>query len=226
MNAVVSDSVTTIITAAISSITVLLSIWYREYLQRKNKQKNTISPSDRSMFYLEMDKVCSSIRISSRASASYIAYFHNGGVFSNGITMDKFTVVGEDYNDQMKIGYKKIYSGTMINYIAYAYHRLLMNNRYYACTGLPCGSECLKDKGLECKKGNDVVSDLSFRHDLIKRGAAAIRMFLIKDPVSDKPIGFFALEFGESFNFSSLDTSEIWKHETKLARLLNMTVLT
>lgn len=220
------ETITTIIVAIISSFTVLISIWYRQYLQEKTKEKSTLSVEDKSMFYLEMDKVCNRIRITTKADGSYLAYFHNGGTFSNGISMDKFTVVGEDYNERIKSSsYKKIYYSTMINYISYAYHRLLINNRYYACTGLPCGTNCMRDLGGDCKNGQDITSDLSFRNDLIKRRISSIKMYLIKDPVSDKPIGFFALEYIDRDDSSSMNDSEIWKHQNRLAKLLNMTVL-
>lgn len=220
------DATTAIITAIISSITVFLSIWYTQHLQNKNKKINRISMEDKSMFYLEMDKTCSVIRESLNADGSYLAYFHNGGVFSNGISMDKFTVVGEDYNQYIKLSsYKKAYYATMINYISYAYHRLLNNSRYFACTGLPCGDSCHQMKEGTCNNDQDIVADISFRNDLIKRKVSSIFMYLIKDPVTDKPIGFFALEYISKYTMTELDETRIWKHQNKLSRLLNMTVL-
>lgn len=203
-----TDTVTTIITATISSITVLIAIWYKDYLNKRNAIKNTISREDKSMFYLEMDKTCNLIRESLKADGSYLAYFHNGGVFTNGITMDKFTVVGEDYNEIIHCqSYKKWYYATMINYISYGYHRLLTTGRY--------GAFNIED-----------VSDLSFKNDLIKRKIKSFYMFLIKDPVTDKPVGFFSLEYINSFDLPKFHESEIWKHQNKLSRLLSMTVLT
>lgn len=221
------EAITTIIVAVISSITVLSSMWYKDYLQRRHKQKNTISLEDKSVYYLEMDRVCSRIRLNTKADGAYLAYFHNGGVFSNGISMDKFTVVGEDYNEAVKATtYKKSYNSTMINYMSYAYHRLLTSSRYYACTGLPCGSKCSKELGSECTKEQGIVSDLSFRHDLIRRNISSIHMYLIKDPVSEKPIGFLSLEFIKSNDTKLIDESGVWKYQNRLAKLLNMTVLT
>lgn len=221
-----TEAMTALITASISSVTVIVSIWFTDYIKRRPKKGTIISPEDRSMFYLEMDKTCNLIRESLEADGSYLAYFHNGGFFGNGISMDKFTVVGEDYNQYVKLSsYKKAYSATMINYISYAYHRLLTNNRYYACTGLPCGTECRKENGLECKDKQDVVADLSFRNDLLKRKISSLYMYIIKDPVTDKPIGFFALEYISKYIMTDADESKVWKHQNKLSRLLNMTVL-
>lgn len=221
-----NEAFVTVITALISSITVLLSIWFKDFISNRNTKRNTLKPEDKSMFYLEMDKTCNLIRESLDADGSYLAYFHNGGTFGNGISMDKFTVVGEDYNEYIKASsYKKHYYATMINYMAYAYHRLLINNRYYACTGIPCGNACLVEGGGSCKEDQDIVADLSFKNDLIKRRVSSIYMYLIKDPVSDKPIGFFALEYISKYVMTDPDESKVWKHQNKLSKLLNMTVL-
>lgn len=203
------DAYTAIITSVLSSVTVLASIWYKDYyIARKLKAKsNAISMQDKSMFYLEMDKTCGVIREALYADGTYLAYFHNGGVFANGIAMDKFTVVGEDYNEKIHCSnYKKTYYATMINYMSYAYHRLLTNNRYY----VPIVAD---------------VSDLSFKDDLSRRKVSSMYMFLIKDPITDKPIGFFAVEYVKPYTFDKINESEIWKHQNKLSRLLNMTVL-
>jgi hypothetical protein len=69
------------------------------------------------------------------------------------------------------------------------------------------------------------MSDLSFKSDLTKRNITSIYMFLIKDPISDKPIGFFGLEYILKFDMPKFNESEIWKHQNKLSKLLNMTVL-
>ena len=216
---------TAILTVVISSITVILSVWYKDYLSKRPKHI-PVSMEDKSMFYLEMDKTCSLIRESLNADGSYLAYFHNGGMFANGIAMDKFTVVGEDYNQYIKTSsYKKMYYATMINYISYAYHRLLTTNRYTACSGLPCGSDCLSDAGKSCVFNLDIVADLSFKNDLLKRKISSVHMFLMKDPVTDKPIGFFTLEYINKYIMTDLDESKIWKYQNKLSNLLNMTVL-
>lgn len=192
-----------ILPVIVSSITVILAIWYKDKLLNKRKKLN---PEDKSVFYLEMDKICASIRRSLNANGTYLAYFHNGGTFTNGINMDKFTVVGEDYDDQIRSSsYKRTYYATMINYIAYAYHRLLIDNRYY----IP--------------STESLTVDLSLKADLCKRRIVSSYMFLIKDPVKDTPVGFFVVEYMNHTELSN--ESEIWKYQNKLSKLLNMTVL-
>lgn len=202
-----STTITAITTAIISAITVIFSIWYKDYLTRKYKDRHTVNTKDKSMFYIEMDKTCSTIRKLVNADGSYLAYFHNGGTFNNGISMDKFTVVGEDYNTALKDSYyKKLYYATMINYMSFTYHKLIIENKYAVAfvNNLP---------------------DLSFKNDLIKRGVKSILLFLIKDPITEKPIGFFALEFVNYVDVSKIEEGDIWKYQNKLSRLLNMTVL-
>lgn len=200
------STITALLTALLSAATVIFVTWYKDYLSKKGKSK--ISIEDKSMFYLEMDKTCSVIRKSLNADGAYLAYFHNGGSFANGITMDKFTVVGEDYNEFIRCqSYKKVYYATMINYVSYAYHRLLLDNRYYI-------------------SNVDDSPDLSYKNDLIKRKVTSAYMFLIKDPITDKPIGFFVIEYISKYDMTKVDEVEIWKHQNNLSKLLNMTVLT
>ena len=182
-----------VLPVVVSSITVILAIWYKDKLIKK---KHKITIQDKSTFYLEMDKICASIRKSLHANGTYLAYFHNGGTFANGINMDKFTVVGEDYDDHIN---------TNSYYMAYAYRRLLIDNRYY-----------INDI-------NDLSIDLSLKADLMKRKVTSTYMFLIKDPLKDTPIGFCVVEFINKVELSN--ESEIWKYQNKLYKLLNMTVL-
>lgn len=207
MNQALLSLLTGVTVAVISSITVLGAIWYKAHLDNNFKRLRNPSAEDKSMFYLEMDKVCNDIRESVKADGAYLAYFHNGGVFENGITMDKFTVVGEDYNDKVKcLSYKKLYSQTMITFMSYAYHRLVVNNRYCATT-------------------IDDVSDLSLKSDLVRRKVNSLYMYSIKNPVNDKPLGFFAVEYVDIYTMPELQETEVWKQQNKIARLLNMTVL-
>lgn len=87
---------TAIIVAIITSISTIAGIYLKEWLFPKRKeQKLTIEKSN---CYIELDKICASIRDTIHANAVYIAYFHNGSHFINGVEMDKYTVVGEDYD--------------------------------------------------------------------------------------------------------------------------------
>lgn len=95
---------TAIIVAIITSISTIAGIYLKEWLFPKRKeQKLTIEKSN---CYIELDKICASIRDTIHANAVYIAYFHNGGHFINSVEMDKYTVVGEDY-DCCVVSYKK-----------------------------------------------------------------------------------------------------------------------
>lgn len=94
---------TAIIVAIITSISTIAGIYLKEWLFPKRKeQKLTIEKSN---CYIELDKICASIRDTIHANAVYIAYFHNGSHFINGVEMDKYTVVGEDY-DCCVVSYK------------------------------------------------------------------------------------------------------------------------
>lgn len=201
------DYVLIILTGLFSTAGVIASGWAGAYFKRRFTKTHTPSMEDKSMCYLEMDKICSAIRTAVKADGSYLAYFHNGGVFSNGIAMDKFTVVGEDYNARVKCtSYKKTYNSTMINYMPYAYHRLLVDNKYLL--------DNVED-----------MPDLSYKSDLNKRKVSSMYMYLIKDSVSDKPIGFFGLEYVDPYVLTSIEEMAIWKQQNRISKLLNITVI-
>ena len=111
---------TAIIVAIITSISTIAGIYLKEWLFPKRKeQKLTIEKSN---CYIELDKICASIRDTIHANAVYIAYFHNGGHFINGVEMDKYTVVGEDY-DCCVVSYKKSFKDVLVNNFPYLFHK-------------------------------------------------------------------------------------------------------
>ena len=119
---------TAIIVAIITSISTIAGIYLKEWLFPKRKeQKLTIEKSN---CYIELDKICASIRDTIHANAVYIAYFHNGGHFINSVEMDKYTVVGEDY-DCCVVSYKKSFKDVLVNNFPYLFHNLLVRNRHY-----------------------------------------------------------------------------------------------
>ena len=85
------------------------------YLSKEHKSKRSrISKLDKSLYYIELDKICFNIRNALKCDGVYIAYFHNGGNFINGISMDKYSVVGEDYSPNLN-SYKAIYKDKLVN---------------------------------------------------------------------------------------------------------------
>ena len=80
------------------------------YLSKEHKSKRSrISKLDKSLYYIEFN-----IRNALKCDGVYIAYFHNGGNFINGISMDKYSVVGEDYSPNLN-SYKAIYKDKLVN---------------------------------------------------------------------------------------------------------------
>ena len=111
---------TAIIVAIITSISTIAGIYLKEWLfPKRREQKLTIEKSN---CYIELDKICASIRDTIHANAVYIAYFHNGGHFINGAEMDKYTVVGEDY-DCCVVSYKKSFKDVLVNNFPYLFHK-------------------------------------------------------------------------------------------------------
>ena len=191
-----------LLTVLITSITTLICVYLKEYLfPKKKQQKLTINKSN---CYIELDRICAAIRDVFKAQSVYIAYFHNGGHFINGVEMDKYTVVGEDYGDDLE-SHKKSGKDILVTNFPYLFHNLLVRNRHYV---------------------DDInehyFHDKCYKDDLKKRKALSAYTFLIKDPISELPLGFISLEFDIVQGFNEDDEAEIWKKQNKIANLLNM----
>ena len=154
----------------ITNLFTLTTIWFREYWIKKQLSKTILSPIDRSDLFIKLTQICGQIREDLKANGVYIAYFHNGDHFKNGMSIDKFTVVAEDYDNKIKGGYIGKYQMITINYINYLYHRLLTDGR------------CYKEDIGEL----DMI-DSNYKEDLIKRKVYSIYSFLFKD-VDEKPV--------------------------------------
>lgn len=176
-------------------------------LSKKDKTKKKHVPTiDKSLYYMELDKISFDIRNTLKAQGVYIAYFHNGGNFINGIPMDKYTVVGEDYTARLT-SYKSQYKDRLVNNFPYLFHNLIANNRHY----INC---VLKDES----------HDKSYKDDLLNRNINSAYTFLIKDPIKKTPLGFISIEYQESDCFDTTKEGIIWKYQNDIANILNMNI--
>ena len=195
-------AIATVVVTIISSLTTLLGVYLKErYFPKVKKQKLSI---DKSTCYIELDKICASIRDIVKANHVYIAYFHNGGHFINGVAMDKYTVVGEDYDIHCK-SVKKSFKDILVNNFPYLFHDLLTRNRHWI--------NVVSDKTMQ---------DKSYKEDLETRHMNSAYTFLIKDPLADTPLGFISLEYNNPNGFDEDNEKYIWKKQNTIAKLLNM----
>lgn len=184
----------------ITNLFTLTTIYLREYWIKKQLSKTILSPIDRSELFIRLTQICGQIRNDLKANGVYIAYFHNGDHFKNGLSIDKFTVVAEDYDNKLKGSYISKYQMITINYINYLYHRLLTDGR------------CYKENIVEL----DMI-DNNYKEDLLKRKIHSSYSFLIKDD-NEKPIGFISLEYISAFEFKREHESYIWKHQLSTSK--------
>lgn len=193
---------TLILVALISSITTLFGTYLKEYFfpQRKKQELTT----HKSNCYIELDRICAVIKDAVKAQGVYIAYFHNGGHFINGVQMDKYTIVGEDYDINMT-SYKKQHKDILVNNFPYLFHNLITRNRHYI-------------KDVE----NNMFQDKYYKDELIARNVKSVYSFLISDPVKNTPIGFVSIEYTNQTEFDVNNEHYIWKRQNKIANLLNL----
>jgi len=181
----------------------LITLWLKEYYIKKKLTEKSLSPIDRSELYIKLTGICGEIKRDLKANGVYIAYLHNGDFYKNGLCIDKFTVVAEDYDERANCSYIAKYQNITINYINYLYHRLLTDNKCYKID-IP----------------NLKMIDTSYKNDCLERGINSSYSFLLKDS-EEKPIGFISVEFINKINFTKDMESFIWKHQLTTVRTIN-----
>lgn len=190
-----------IILILIVNISAIVTVWLREYYIKKKLQETSgLSPIKRSEFYLKLTHICGEIKRDLKADGVFIAYFHNGDHYKNGLSIDKFTVVAEDYNTHIGSGYISKYQNKTINYITYLYHRLLTDDR------------CYKENIPTLK-----MIDNAYKEDCLQRNVISTYTFIIKNADED-PIGFISLEYTYPFEFKKEYESFIWKHQLSTSK--------
>lgn len=190
-----------LIAACIGSITTIIctiitSIWNKQSHQNK---LNKVSIINKSKLFLELQQTCGTIKKDIDANAVYIAYFHNGDYYKNGLSIDKFSVVAEDYDECITFNntsYIRSYQNTSIQQIIFIYHKLLSESRYY----------------IHNTNNTNTTIDSIFYKDLLCRNVKSSYMFLIKNE-DDKPIGFIACEYTTPCAFNKEKETYIWKHQ-------------
>ena len=189
-----------LIIITVSQIFTLCAIWFKEYYLKNKKYNTQLSPIDRSELFMRLTHICGQIKNDLNANGVYIAYLHNGDYYKNGMSIDKFTVVAEDYDTVIGISYISKYQFQIINYITYIYHRLLTDGRCY-------------NINIPTLKMLDGV----YKEDCIKRNVFSTYSFLIKD-ADERPIGFISLEYCYEYNFKKEYESCIWKHQLSISK--------
>lgn len=184
----------------IAQIFTFLTIWFREYYIKYKTNSKKLSPICKSELFMQLTKTCGEIKNDLNANGVYIAYFHNGDYYKNGMSIDKFTVVAEDYDERINKGYIAKYQNMNISYISYLYHRLLTDGRCYK-VDIP----------------NLIMIDSVYKQDCLDRSVISSYSFLIKDD-SELPIGFISIEYSYYFEFKKEMESFIWKHQLSTSR--------
>ena len=72
----------------VSSIGV---VFVKEWIAKKRRKVVTNLLASKAECWMQLDKIASNIRESLNAKGVYIAYFHNGGKFCNGINTVSYT---------------------------------------------------------------------------------------------------------------------------------------
>ena len=189
-----------VIMLVIAQIFTLFTIWLREYYIKKRLNSDKYSPVCKSELFIQLTQICGEIKDDLKANGVYIAYFHNGDYYKNGMSIDKFTVVAEDYDEKIGKPYIGKYQNINMSYISYLYHRLLTDDRCYKID-IP----------------NLNMIDSVYKQDCLDRNVKSAYSFLIKDD-KELPIGFISIEYTYEFNFVKEMESFIWKHQLSTSR--------
>ena len=176
-------------------------IWFKAYLDRR-KKRNLIPMDKKLAFNLESDRLCLRLRKLLMADRVFLANFHNGGQFKSGVSIDKFTVVGEDYTDDAGISLKRVYDNTLLSYAPFTFHKLLVEGHHYVED-----VHCMHDKAM--------------RKDLMARGVKSLYLFMIKD-LTGEPLGFIEIAFNCQHSIDDAQKISIWSYHNEFLNVIKM----
>ncbi|MBD5584350.1 MAG: hypothetical protein HDQ88_04660 [Clostridia bacterium] len=197
-------AVLNLIGVIVSSIGV---VYVKEKLSRKRSKIITKTYAHKAECWLMLDKIASDIREKLNARGVFIAYFHNGDKFCNGIHMDKFTVIADDYDVSIERSYKEAYKNVLTSIMPYAILRLYRSGSYVFRM-----SEVTK------------YHSTAYVTDLKSRGCNSAISVLIKDLKTDVPIGFLSVECEKDFKPDHEFMNNLWKHHNCISRNMNMII--
>lgn len=182
-------------------------VWFKEWI-RKRKAKAAIKiPVLKAECWMQLDKITSDIRERVHAKGVYIAYFHNGGKFCNGVNMDKFTVMAEDYDITIVDPYKHRYKNVMTSVMPYTILRLYRDGKYI----------------FRLSEATEFHSKM-YISDLKARGIKTTINILIRDLNTDMPIGFLSVEDANDFYPTTDYMTTLWKYHNKISRNMAMVI--
>lgn len=188
----------------VSSIGV---VFVKEWIAKKRRKVVTNLLTSKAECWMQLDKIASNIRESLNAKGVYVAYFHNGGKFCNGINMDKFTVIAEDYDISITDPYKNRYKNVLTSIMPYTILRLYRDNKYI-----------FRMSALTKYYSNMYVGDLR------SRGCNTAISILIRDLKTDMPIGFLSAEFELDFEPDAEMMQTFWKNHNRISRNMTMVI--
>lgn len=188
----------------VSSIGV---VFVKEWIAKKRRKVVTNLLISKAECWMQLDKIASNIRESLNAKGVYIAYFHNGDKFCNGINMNKFTVIAEDYDISITDSYKNRYKHVLTSIMPYTILRLYRDSKYI-----------FRMSALTKYHSNMYVGDLR------SRGCNTAISILIRDLKTDMPIGFLSAEFELDFEPDAEIMQIFWKNHNRISRNMTMVI--
>lgn len=188
----------------VSSIGVVI---LKDWLTKRKRKATTDLHIVKAECWMQLDKIASNIREQLKAKGVYIAYFHNGGKFCNGINMDKFTVIAEDYDISITDSYKHRYKNVLTSVMPYTILRLYRDG-HFVC------------------RLSDVTKYYSnlYIGDLKIRGCNTATSILVRDLNTDMPIGFISVESEEDFTPNAEYMNILWKNHNRVSKNMTMVI--
>jgi hypothetical protein len=155
-------------------------------------------------FEKAIDKILLQLRFELNATDVFVARFHNGGNFNNGIRMKKFS-----------IPYGKA-SSTV---------KELVRWRFYDkfCSHWPDAIDQLLTLGEYCVANLDNCNDMNFKRDMEFYGFKSCNLFLLEQAdLSHSPEGFLSINFNTSKVLNQEERDRIKEESDHLVSLMNL----
>lgn len=189
-----------IVGALTSGIFTLINTWYQNRLNRKGKKKTTKYLYSVAQYNYHLNKTLFNIRNQLGASDIFLARFHNGGQFINGLKIDKFSIT----NESPRMNCEPVqhdFENVMFSRYSRTISTLLYSNRFEVPN----------------TQGEDGLP-----RDIAQKGYRSMYVFLIKG-LDDIPAGFVAVLFKNQTDLTEDQRQIVESHHNTILNYVNHT---
>lgn len=189
-----------IVGALTSGLFSIANTWYSNKLKKKGKKRTQEYLYSIAQYNYNLNRTLFCIRNKLNASNIFLARFHNGGQFINGMKIDKFSITNESPSNNTK-ALQKDYENVMFTRYSKTISNLLYTDKFY----IP-----------------DTEKQEGFPLEVNQRGYQSLYLFLIKG-IDQIPAGFVAILFENKTMLESEQKQIVESYHNQILNYVNHT---